>query len=96
MTTLALIIYEKGRFGQATSSTTGYFSSKNRRYSSPTAPRYLAKTGGVCGHSDPMNRATQENLLIPNSCGRTTEFFVSLGRDGALRRPDAAARRPYL
>ncbi len=29
-------------------------------------------------------------------CGRTTEFFVCLGRDGALRRPDAAARRPYL
>ena len=25
-----------------------------------------------------------------------TEFFVCLGRDGALRRLDAAARRPYL
>jgi hypothetical protein len=28
--------------------------------------------------------------------GRKTEFFVFLGRDGALRRPDAAARRPCL
>ena len=28
--------------------------------------------------------------------GRRTKFFVCLGRDGALRRPDAAARRPYL
>ncbi len=41
-------------------------------------------------------RRFQGKLNPTGAEGRTTKIFACLGRDGALRRPDAAARRPYL
>jgi len=39
---------------------------------------------------------TEMSPMIRAYCGRATKFFISLGRDGAPRRPGVAARRPYL
>ena len=69
------------------------------------------QSGQLAGHprSEPDRRqhrrlpihqhSRRRNGLLPHRfdpVGRTTKFFVCLGRDGALRRPDAAARRPCL